>query len=162
MPRNYLHEAHQLGVSIPQLAKQLGVKRGVASAIVKGTASVPKGKFEVARNIARRADYGYLRKGNIPAHLARQTRRAVPTQVVETQMDVSKIIDNLTTRRLEEWKNTKALLKAKVKAGFATDREKARYNRWYKGKTMTYNKKRRQIEKSISKSKKGVKELEQS
>ena len=65
--RNYFAEAKELNISYNKIAKDIGLNARLVAQIAKGEKELPKGLYETARNVSRRAHYSSARKAGIPA-----------------------------------------------------------------------------------------------
>jgi len=95
IPRNYIAEVSNLGISHRSIASQLEVPIRLVHHWATGKFKPPKNLYEPIRNLSRRTTYQYLRKAGYPSYRASEFRRLPHPEAVADVEWLNKIVDTL-------------------------------------------------------------------
>ena len=135
--RNYIRDAHAVGRTYKQIAKELHVSPATVSSYARGK-TTPKHSYEQLRNVYRRSTYRAMREAGYSSSQATASRRDKPTSILYDVDWLSNTVDNL----YREWNKhhpdpsdpkhmSKALIRRILQKGLDSGKSKEEIERDY-------------------------------
>ena len=113
--RNYIRDAHAVGKTYTQIAKELNLSPRTVSSYSRGLTSPEPGRYEDLRNVYRRATYSAMRKSGYSSRQATESRRELPADIVyrgDWFESVTNVIDRNWNAKHRNPKDPKHLTRA--------------------------------------------------